>query len=304
MSAGIINTGTSPKLLWPGLNQIWGMSFKAHAPQYVYLFDKSTSEKNYEEDVALTSFGLVPQKPEGSATQYDSFNQLYISRYTHITYALGFIITYEALKDNLYMQMGEKGAKALAWSYNQTLENVAHNIYNNGFDNTVTYGDGQPFFSTSHPYEGGTYSNILSPGADLSEAALEQILINIGNAVDNRGLKIDLKAKSLHVPVQLQFEAKRILGDPDRPGTADRDINAMYHMGMFPEGFKVHNYFTDPDAYFVRTDTMDAVRYFEREAPRFTNDNEFDTENQKYKTMGRYSVGVTDPRGAFASQGA
>lgn len=303
---GVINTGSIPKLLWPGLNKIWGIAFKEHMPEYDKLFAKATSDKAYEEDVALSTFGYVPTKPEGSQTRFDSMKQFFISRYTHITYALGFIITREAMEDNQYMSLGEKGTKALAFSYNQTRENIGHNIFNNGFSGGPTYGDGKTLFATDHPLDAGsgTYSNILSPGADISEAALEDLLNQIEGLVDFRGLKINTMAESLHVPYQLQFEAKRILADKDRPGTADRDINAIYHMGMFPKGFIVHHYFTDPDAFFVKTNIQDGLRYFERRAAAFEQDNDFDTENAKYKTSGRYSFGVTDARQFFASQGA
>jgi hypothetical protein len=303
---GVINTGSIPKLLWPGLNKIWGDEYLAHVAEYDKLFEKSTSDKAYEEDVAISTFGFVPVKPEGSQIQYDSMKQFFVSRYTHITYALGFIITREAIEDNQYMSLGEKGTRALAFSFNQTRENIGHNIFNNGFSGGPTYGDGKVFFATDHPLDGGagTYSNVLSPAADLSEAALEDLLNQIEGLVDFRGLKINVKAESLHVPFQLQFEAKRILADPDRPGTADRDINAMYHMGMFPKGFFVHHYFTDPDAFFVKTNIREGVRYFDRRVATFEDDNDFDTENAKYKCTGRYSFGVTDARKFFASQGA
>lgn len=301
--AGIISTGSFPKLLWPGLNQIWGDAYKEHQPQYLMLFDKATSDKAYEEDVGITTFGLVPVKPEGTAIYYDSERQSYVSRYTHVTYGMGFVVTREEIEDNKYMDVGARGAKALAFAYNQTRENVGANVYNNGFTGGPTYGDGVSFFNGSHPIYGGTASNILSVAADLSEASLEQLLVNISLATDARGKKISLKGMKLIVPPQLMFDAKRILGDPERPGTADRDINAMYHMGMLPGGFEVNQYLTDPDAYFIRTDLKDGVRYFERRAAAFENDNDFSTENGLFKVTGRYSVGVTDWRSCFASPG-
>lgn len=304
--AGVITTGSIPKALWPGINKFFGMAYQAHVTEYDKLFDTATSEMAYEEDVALSTFGFTPIKSEQTQVQYDDMKQMFVSRYTHVTYALGFIVSYEAMKDNQYMSIAERGSKALAFSYNQTRENITHNVFNNGFSGGPTYGDGKTFFATDHPLDSGagTFSNMLSPGADLSEAALEDLLNQIEGLVDYRGLKINVKGVSLHVPYQLQFDAKRILGNPDRPGTADRDINAMYQMGMFPKGMFVHHYFTDPDAYFVKTNLQDAVRYFDREEPRLTQDNDFDTESLKCKCMGRYSAGVTDPRGFFASQGA
>lgn len=302
--SGLITTGSFPKLLWPGLNKIWGDTYAEHAAQYLMLFDKSTSDKNYEEDVAITTFGLVPVKPEGSQTVFDTMQQIYVSRYTHVTYGLGFIVTEEEMDDNLYMDVGERGAKALAFSYNQTRENIGANVYNNGFSGGPTYGDGQTFFSTAHPSLVGSQSNILSPGVDLSEAALEQISINIDKATDLSGKRIALRIKRLAVAPENRFEAKRILGDPERPGTADRDINAMYWLGTFGGGYTVNNYFTDPDAYFVLTELPDAVRYFERKAASFAQDNDFSTRDARFLVNGRYSFGVTDWHGAYASQGA
>jgi hypothetical protein len=302
--SGVITTGSFPKQLWPGLNKIWGIEYKSHAEEYTSLFDTSTSDKNYEEDVGMSAFGLVPVKPEGSAISYDTMKQTYVSRYTHVTYGLGFIITREQIDDNLYMSVGEKGAKSLAFSFQQTRENVGANVYNNGFSSSYTGGDGVSLFNTAHPIDGGTASNTLAVAADLSEASLEQMLIDIGNAVDPKGLKINLMAQTLIVPVQLQFDAKRILGDPERPATADRDINAMYHMGMFPGGYKVNHYLTDADAFFVRTNLKDTIRHFNRRDAGFEQDNDFDTENAKYKCTGRYSFGWSDWRGAWGSPGA
>lgn len=304
--AGPITRGSAPKLLWPGLNKVFWDEYNAHPDEWDKLFDKSTSEKAYEEDFMGSSFGLVPVKPEGSQIMYDDAKQFYISRYTNITYGLGFIITEEAQEDNLYMQIGTTLSKKLALSVKQTREIHGHDIYNDGFSGGPTYGDGKTFFATDHPLDNasGTYSNMLSPGADLSEASLEDLLNQIDAAVDNRGKKIKLIGESLHVPYQLRFEAKRILGNPDRPATADRDINAMYHMGMLPKGFFIHHFFDDADAFFIRTNVKDGVRYFERRAMRFEDDNDFDTANAKFKVSYREVFGVTDPRAAYASQGA
>jgi hypothetical protein len=85
MAAGVITTGNFPKQLWPGLNKIWGDMYEKHTAEYVHLFDKSVSDKAYEEDSGISGFGLVPLKPEGSPIAFDDMQQTYISRYT-ITY--------------------------------------------------------------------------------------------------------------------------------------------------------------------------------------------------------------------------
>ena len=175
--AGVITTASHPKALWPGIKAWWGQTYAEHAVEYDKLFDKDTSNQNYEEDVQLSGFGLVPIKTEGQGVNYDSEIQGFVTRYTHIAYAMGYIVTKEELDDNLYESISKRRAAALAMSFRQTKENVAANIYNRAFNSTYKGGDGVELCSTAHPNTtGGTFSNKLSVDADLSEASLEDAL--------------------------------------------------------------------------------------------------------------------------------
>jgi hypothetical protein len=299
----VITTGNIPALLWPGLNAVWGDSYKEWERKYTQLFEIKNSEMNYEEDVELPGFGLAPVKPQGSAIVYDTTQQQTKSRYQHVAYALGFIVTHEEQKDNLYLKSGTMKTKALARSMRQTVENVGANVYNRGFNGSFTGGDGQPLFSASHPTPNGVQSNLLS-AADLSEASLEDASIQIMNAVDARGLRISLMPESLHVATANVFEAARILKSVLTPDTGNNAINALRSEGMFPKGAMVNPYFTDPDAYFIRTDVENGMTFFWREEPDFAQDGDFDTSNLKYKAYQRFSAGWSDFRGAFGSAGA
>lgn len=302
MAGGVITTGSIPKLLWPGMNAIWGQSYKDWARKYEEMFDLSTSEKNYEEDAEVPGFGLAPVKQQGAPVMYDSTQQQTISRYQHVAYALGFIVTHEEMKDNLYEKKGFNGTKALSRSLRHTVENVAANVYNRGFNASFTGGDGQPLFSASHPTPSGVQSNLLAT-ADLSEAALEDAVIQIMNAVDARNLKIGLMPESLHIATANVFEAERILKSILTPDTGNNAVNAIRSLGMFPKGAKVNPYLTDADAWFIRTDIEDGMRFFWREEPDFAQDGEFDTSNLKMKGYQRFSCGWSDFRGAYGSAG-
>jgi hypothetical protein len=297
-----VNTGAIAKLLWPGLNAIWG-EYKDYDGEYKALFDTQSSSKAYEEDQLIPGLGLAPVKPEGSGVSYDALSQGITSRYTHVAYALGFILTREALDDNQYKGKALKAMRMLARSFRQTKETVAANVYNRAHTSGYTFGDGVILCSTSHPTLNGNQSNRLATAADLSEASLEDLVIQIGQAVDERGLKVKLMPKSLHVPVQLQFEAARILKSTLQADTANNAVNALRAMGMFPEGAKVNHYFDDADAFFVRTDAEQGMVHFERTAPEFAQDNDFDTSNLKYKGYERYSFGNTDFRGVYSNGG-
>lgn len=300
-----INTGTHPKLLWPGIHAIWGQVYNEHAMEYTDLYTVEDSEKAYEQDVQITGFGLAPVKGQGAGVHYDTESQGFISTYQHIAYGLGYIVTFEELRDNLYEEVSMRRAKANAFSINQTIENVASFLYNNAFSTTYfTTGDAAALCSASHlNATGGTFSNILSPGADLSETALEDLTIQIMGVQNDRGLLINIMPESLHVARQEWWNANRILKSVLQPGTANNDINVLKATNAFPKGIKLNHYFTAPHAWFVRTNCPQGMTLFWRDRPMFDQDNDFDTKNAKAATYMRLSVGCTDPRGIFGSNG-
>jgi len=300
----IINSGSFAKALWPGVNAWYGKAYNEYSVEYTKLFDTYKSSKAFEEDVGISSFGLAAVKPEGAPIQYDSERQAYITRYNHVVYALGFIITREMVEDDQYAVVGQRKAQGLAFSMRQTKEIIAANVYNRAFNSSFVGGDGKELLATDHPlFAGGTWSNELATAADLSEAALEQAHIDIAGFTNDRGLLIAVKPKSLIIPRQLMFEAKRITAPDGRPGTDTNDVNAMKQMGLVPE-VVVNHYLTDQDAWFLRTNIPHGMKHWERRADGFDMDNDFDTENAKYKATARYSFGWTDPRALFGSPGA
>lgn len=300
----IINSGSFAKALWPGVNAWYGKAYNEYQTEYDKLFDKYTSTRAFEEDVGISSFGLAVQKSEGSPITYDTEKQAFITRYQHVVYALGFIITREMMEDDQYDVVGQRKAQGLAFSMRQTKEVVGANVYNRAFNSSFVGGDGVSLLNSAHPtLAGGTFSNQIATAADLSEAALEQACIDIAGFTNDRGLLIAVKPKRLIIPRQLMFEAKRILGSEGRVGTDNNDMNALKTMGLIPE-VVVNHYLTDPDAWFIRTDVPHGMKYFERRADSFDMDNDWDTENAKFKATARYSFGWTDPRGLYGSAGA
>lgn len=300
----VISTGNIAKLLWPGLNARWGVAYNEHPAEWKDLVSIESSSMAYEEDQEMTGFGLAPIKPQGESTRYDTAGQGITTRYTHQAYSLGFIITHEAIKDNLYEKIGMQRTGSLAFSARQTKENVVANIYNRGFNNAYVGGDGQPLFSTAHPTAAGNQSNRLAVDADLSEASLEDLTILASKATNAKGMKISITPRKLIIPVDLMYEAARILKSVGQNDTANNAINALKSMGVFSDGVAVNHYLTDPDAFFFRTDAPEGVKLFQREDITFAQDGDFDTDSVKYKFYERYSTGWTDWRGAYGTPGA
>jgi hypothetical protein len=300
----VINTGSFSKALWPGINAWYGKAYDEYRVEWTDLFDKYTSRKAFEEDVGVTSFGLAQIKPEGSSVAYDTEQQGFITRYTHVNYALGFIITKEMFDDDQYDVVGERRAKSLAFSMRQTKENVAANVYNRAFSTSYTGGDGAAMISASHNnVVGGTWSNTPSAAANVSEAAFEQAVIDIARFKNDRGLLIQVTPESIISAPENMFELERIFKSQYRVGTADNDINALISMGKFPGGIKINHYLTSTTAWFIRTNAPDGMKHFERNGDNFTEDNDWDTENAKFKATARYSFGWTDPRAIYGSAG-
>lgn len=302
--AGVITTGNHPKALWPGIRAWWGRTYDEHEVEYTDLFEVQSSSKAYEEDVQVTGFGLAPVKPEGAAISYDSETQGYTSRYTHVAYALGYICTYEELKDNLYEVVSKRRARANAFSMRQTKENVHANVYNRAFNSSYTGGDGTELIATDHSTLSGDQSNHLTTAADLSEASLEDLVIQIAGATNDRGLKISLMPRCLIIPRQLWFEANRILKSTLQNDTANNAINVLKSTNAFPDGIKMNHYLTDADAWFIKTNCPNGMISFQRDRTGLEQDNDFDTKNAKAAAYDRYSPGWTDFRGLYGSPGA
>lgn len=300
MPAGTITTGNHPKALWPGMHAFFGTTYGEYQEEWRDLVDVEKSSKNYEEDTLVTGFGQMPVKPEGSGISYDSETQGFTKRYTHSVWGLGYIVTQEEMEDNLYEVVSKKRIKRLAFSARQTKENIVANVYNRATNSSYTGGDGVVLLSTAHTSTSGNWSNKLSTDADLSEAALEDIMVQIAQAKNDRGHIINLQAKKLIVSSSDMFNAKRILKSDKQSGNANNDMNAL--KGMLD--YSVNHYLTDTDAWFVRTDAPYGLQLFERRPLSFTRDNDFDTENAKAKCTMRFSVGWTDPRALYGSTGA
>lgn len=309
--SGIISTSSFAKSLWPGVNTWYGQAYAEYPVEWDKLFEKNTSRRAFEEDVGTSGMGLAAVKDQAGAITYDSMRQGFTSRYQHVTYGLGFIVTREAFEDDLYDVVAKKKAQSLAFSMRQTKEIIAANVYNRAFNTSYVGGDGATLVasagsggSTSAPnVAGGTYTNGVSVAVDISEAALEQACIDIASFTNDRGLKIAVRPRKLVIPKELMFEVSRILKTDGRPGTDNNDINALKSMGMIPE-VVVNHYLTDTDAWFILTDVRDGLKYFERRGDEFAMDEDFDTENAKYKATARYSFGWTDRRAIYGSPGA
>jgi len=293
------------KELEPGLNALFGLEYDRYEREHTEIFDEESSDRAFEEEVMLAGFGTAPVKSEGSAISFDDAQETYTARYTHETIALAFSITEEAIEDNLYDRLASRYTRALARSMSQTKQIKAASILNNAFSTGANViGDGVALCSASHPSLSGNQSNVLSTASDLNETSLEQMLIDVAGATDERGLKVAIRGMKLIIPKELQFTAERLLNSTLRSGTSDNDLNASKSMGMLPEGAVVNHFLTDTDGFFIKTDAPNGFKLFQRTPIRTAMEGDFDTGNMRFKARERYSFGVSDWRSVFGTAGA
>ena len=287
-------TANWAELLWPGLKTVYGIEYRDYPEQYPQMFGVQTSDKAYEQTLGMTGFGLAVHKPEGQGIAYDEAFQGFKGTLTHSTMGLGFIVTAEMYEDDQYGKINAL-PKALARSIRHTIEINAANVFNRAFTSTFTGADGKELCATDHPLRGGgTFSNELSTPADFCMTSLEQMLWLIGDMVDDRGLSIYAQPLKLIAHPYNQWNVQTILNSEKWPEDNSNAINPA--KGTFREAPVFNPYLTDPDAWFIKTDVPNGMVFYWRRRPKFTRDNDHDTDNAKQKTTYRCSQGWDDPR--------
>ena len=299
------------KELLPGLNGLFGLSYKTYENQHTEIFETESSDRSFEEETKLAGFGQAPVKTEGAGIAYDTAQETFTARYVHETIAMGFSITEEAIEDNLYDSLSARYTKALARAMAYTKQVKAASILNNAFSGSFLYGDGVALCSTSHPTVGGAVNaNRPASDVDLNETALEDAYIGIAAWVDERGLLMAAKPKKLVIHPSNTFVATRVLETQlsttagGSNAFAKNDINAIKSNGAIPGGYTVNHWLTDPDAWFLLTDVPNGMKHFVRVPLKTDMEGDFETGNVRYKARERYSFGVSDPLGVYGTAGA
>lgn len=299
-----INRAALREQLWPGIYDIFGSTYADYEDQYGYFYTTRQSQKAYEEYVMEAMFGIAPPKPEGSPIMFDEASEVWKGRVEMNAYALGFIVTREAVNDNQYFDLVPRYTRALKRSMKITKEMRAAAFIDASFSTSMT-GDGKAIFASDHPLKNGeTFSNVAAAPADLNETSLEAAIIAIGDYVDERGLKIAVNARRMVVPNAQQFTAERLMKTTGgRVGTADNDVAAIHTLGMIPEGYRVSNYLSDPSAWFIITDVEEGLTHWEREALDLEEGDGSETQTMKVMAYERYAFSCMNPRCGYGMPG-
>ena len=288
----------------PILNEAFDGVYDQRADEWKQVFVQQQGiPRNYHEEPVLYGFGAAPELPDGTAVTYQAGGVLFLQRYVYKVYGLAFALTKVLVEDGDHIRIGQTYAKHLAQSLIETKETLCANILNRAFTAGYVGGDGVTLVNSAHPIAAGSFSNQLNTPAALSQTSLEQLLIQIRNAVDNNGKRIRLNPEKLVVSPSNVFQAEVLLKSVLRTGTADNDINPVKSMGLLAGGQANLSRLTSTTAWWVKTDAPEGLKLMMRRGLEKSMEGDFETDSTRFKSTERYAVGWTDPRTVYGTAG-
>ena len=289
----------------PILNEVFDGVYDQRADEWKMVFTEQKGiPRNYHEEPVLYGFGAAPELPDGMPVSYQSGGLLFTQRYLYKVYGLAFALTKILVEDGDHIRIGQTYAKHLAQSLIETKETLAANILNRAFTGgAYVGGDGVSLIASNHPIVNGTFSNQLTTAAALSQTSLEQMLVQIRQAVDNNGKRIRLTPKKIVTGPSNVFQAEVLLKSVLRTGTADNDINPVKSMGLLSDGQANLTRITSSTAWFIQTDAPEGLKLLMRRPLEKSMEGDFETDSMRYKATERYVLGWTDPRAVYGTPG-
>ena len=291
----------------PILNQYFDGVYDQRKDEWKQVFQEvaATIERAYFEEPVGYGFGAAPELPDGMPVTYQQGGVLFNKRYTYKVFGLAFALTKILVEDGDHINIGATFSKHLAQSLIETKELRCANVLNRAFNSSYLGGDGICLSSASHPIIGGTFSNILSTPAALSQTSMEQMLIQIRKAVDNNGKKIRLTGKKLVVSADNVFQAEVLLKSVLRAGTNNNDINPIKSTANTVDSDPaVLSRLTSTTAWWISTDAPEGAKLIVRRKLSKSMEGDFETDSVRYKATERYIEGWTDPRCLYGTPGA
>ena len=288
----------------PILNEAFDGVYDQRKDEWKQIFKVQEGIKRaYHEEPVMFGFGSAPELPEGMPVTYQSGGVLFNKRYIYKVYGLAYALTKVLVEDGDHIAIGQVYSRHLAQSLIETKETIGANIVNRSFNASYPGGDGVSLINTAHPIVGGTFSNQLATAANLSQTAVEQLLIQIRNAVDNNGKRINLTPTQLVLSSTNIFQGEVILKSALRTGTNNNDINPVKSMNMLSKGQANLSRLTSTTAWWIQTDAPEGMKFLNRRSLDRSMEGDFETDSMRYKATERYDMGWTDPRAMWGTPG-
>lgn len=292
-------------LLLPVLKAVQGR-YENQPDQWNEIYTKRKSDLTVERVQQMQFTGFAGIKSETKPMNQDpGMRQKYQTEFQHIAYGISVIISREALDDNQYQKDFPEFAHHLKESLRATKNTICGLFLTDGF--TRNMADGTTFFSTVHPYDGGTFSNRIAAG--LNETSVNAMAVLAGNMKDESGKPIVVRMEKLIVAPESQFAAERVTKSVFAPDNANNAVNTVHSLGLFPRGYVVNNFINptlSATPNWFSTTNQKGMYLFQKTEPEFkvVTDEIGTTDNVIAKAYERYSAGGSDPRAMLGSVGS
>jgi len=307
-----MNSKEWPRFILPIIRKEWTEKMAAVQSPLMPFFGIESSASSVEYSQGIGAFDLVPEynsaDAEGrpGAIEYDDFNPLYETTFTHKEYAKGVAIERKLWDDDRSGQIRRK-AQTLGFAFGTTVANHMSSVLNNAFSASYVGGDAVALCSDSHPVNRvDTSTTFDNAGASaLSYDAVKNTLIAGQDLNDDRGNPLPSIYDILYVPTALQGTAYEIVNAMARPGTANNDANALKFMSRRELRVVVDPYLSDANNWFM-IDSQAApmhLLWFWRVQPEIALDPASDYQLvAKYRGYMRYSFGWDDARWVYGHE--
>ena len=296
--------GSIYSLLRPGLKQVFG-GYHKYPDQYKEFLDIVDSDKSEESYTQVRLLGYAQVKPEGTGINTDPGPaQKYLIRIVNETVGNSFVMTKEAMEDNLYEKEFPMSVKALRDSMVSAKELAAASFMVDGF--SVNEYDGVPLFSANHPTDAGSISNLIA--GDPSEATINDAMILVNKFTDQAGLPVQAMIKKAIISPKNYFIFSKLCGSDFSVQTANNDPNPIKRENIIPEGYRINRYMqfvsaTGQNAWFLTTSIPGLVLQQRKKIEYDTKVEEF-TGTVRTFASERYGIGVRDFMSVVGSPGA
>ncbi len=291
----------------PILNHVFDGVYNQRKDEWKQLFvEIQGTPRQYHEEPVLAGFGAAPRIPDGKPVNYQQSQTLFIKRYVYEVYGTAFALTRVLVEDGDHIKIGSIYSRQLAQALVETKETLTANVLNRAFTAGFVGGDGVTLGNAAHPIVGGTFSNILTTPAALSQTSLEQMLTQITLAVDNNGKRIRLEKEKLFVAAANEYQAEVITKSVLRSGVANNDINPIKSKGLLAGGVALISRLTSQTLWGVKTGESGrgpGLQLVMRAKLAKRMEGDFETNSMRYAADERYDQGWTDPRCVWITPG-
>jgi phage major head subunit gpT-like protein len=274
------------------------------------IFRVETSQRAFEEHLGVGQFGSDGWNFEDSGrVQYDTRNKGYLTRFTPVEFAKGFIVERKLVDDNMFSVVFDQATELGDAAFRQR-EKAAANVFANSFTDSgfdkenfpIAGADAVGLCSLVHPANPTSTSDtqanegVLTFTKDNVQATRQLMLAY----KDDRGDILDVMPDRILIPPELEDAGLEIVRSVQDPTSANNAVNP--NQGRF--SLEIWHYLDDATNWFMIDSGRRArdLIWYNRIAVEFDREPDFDTLQTKFRAYMRYTRGWRDWRWIFGQQ--